>query len=189
MKLLAYLMRHGETALSPTPEKWLQIGLTDAGRASVQSGADYLKNAIEEGHRAPDYLVSSDLARTRETAAITARTLGTAPATPIWELRAYNEDDETLNQYANRCQLALEPLLSGTRVPLIVAHRSTVSYLEKTAGPLPLRLGGKSLEEWEPDGGNERLRNGGVMAIMDSGLVVMHRPGSGHAAEPPIAVV
>jgi len=173
VKLLGYLMRHGETSASPSPEGWRQIGLNELGRQSAEAGADFLIDAISAKYPKPDYVISSDLCRASQTGDIVADRLGVSnhhyPG--MFDLRAFNPDEETALEYEERCSRGLGMLLSGGGIPLIVAHRSTTAYLDKTTGP------NKHDDGWEPDYVHHMLlHEGGIMAVGNPDLVPLHRP-------------
>jgi len=167
--LLAYLMRHGSTAMSPQPEGWKQNSLDRIGMQQAVSGADFLEQWVRD-HPRPCWGISSDLARSEETLAIANAILGGLEIVPpLRDLRAYEFSQETPAQYELRSERAFHEVFKMANdkgnIPLIVAHRSTTAFLEKTT---PLLKG----ESWKPDYRNySLLLEGGVLGITDRGLV------------------
>jgi broad specificity phosphatase PhoE len=162
MDVRAYLQRHGSTALSPFPEGWLPIPLNAKGRDDALAGAAYLKQHISENNLpTPDYIVTSDLTRTEQTADIAAKTLGIKIVTTLPGLRAFEGEEETPEEYEARSEEALKQILAEDQLPLVVAHRSTTGFLDKKFGADHSDDG-----DWQPDyKTHSLLREGGVLAL------------------------
>jgi len=152
-----YVVRHGKTALNKGPATsvdtirgWLDIPLTDEGRAEARETGEALQNAGIE------FVVCSDLGRTQETAQIISGILGVAqvhadPAFRPWNLGVFtgkpsnqvlpeleryveNPDEpvpqgEPFNAFKSRVLTALEPLLeqvrAGATAALVTHFRDT----------------------------------------------------------------
>lgn len=133
--ILAYVVRHGSTAISPEPEGWLQIPLSPLGRAQAIDAAQWLKQNAEQQI---GWGVSSDLTRAIETLAICSKVLKMEIVKPLYGLRAFNVDAEKPTAYEARTQTAFAGVLAAAkaskRIPLIAWHRSGTAWLVKTIG-------------------------------------------------------
>jgi broad specificity phosphatase PhoE len=170
LQIVAYLMRHGSTAISPKPEGWLPIGLSREGWGEAQAGAEFLEQFIRGGAPKPTWGISSDLPRAEQTLAIAADTLGIPTLNSLPRLRAFEDKQETPAQYETRTLDGVSDVLATAQrtnsVPLIVAHRSTTGFL------------GKHFKAWvrEPDYRYDALLlEGGLLAITDCGLLPLFR--------------
>lgn len=133
--LLAYVVRHGHTAISPGTEEWLPIGLNDLGRSDALNAAQWIKRF---GKTPPTWGVASDLPRAMETLDICAKVLKLKTMRPISGLRAFNHEKETPSEYEKRSVQAwtalLKMMVKSKEVGLVSAHRSTTAYLAKFIG-------------------------------------------------------
>jgi len=130
--VLLILMRHGEAG-ETDPRRWpddRQRPLTDAGRREHARMAEALRRM---GVRF-DRLLSSPLARARETAEITARAYGGAPAPELTEL--LGDRTEPAATLAGLAAVEVSALLC-------VGHEPTLSHL---AGLLTSRDGSARIE-------------------------------------------
>ena len=66
--MIAYLVRHGATDMTG-PEGWLSVSLNREGQRQMVAAADFLSQHVRE-HPKPDWVVSSDLPRSEQSAAI-----------------------------------------------------------------------------------------------------------------------
>jgi phosphohistidine phosphatase SixA len=165
----AYVLRHGSTALSPAPEGWKPIGLNPAGRSEAMGAADFLGRLIRQGAPQPDWGVSSDLPRAEQTLAIVSDVLQIPTSTPLFALRAFEDQEESPAEYEKRNVLAFEGILKKAAqtntVPLIVCHRSSTGFLAKQ----------HKLDD-DPDYRYDALLlEGGILALDDCGLVPLYR--------------
>ena len=166
----AYLMRHGSTPISPSPEGWKQVELSREGWGEAQAGADFLGQFIRDGGPKPSWGVSSDLARAEQTLAIVADFLAIPVCPPIPDLRAYEEKAETPAHYEERNLEAFNRLLDSAQksnsVPLIVCHRSSTGFLGKQHKVLTR----------DPDYRYDALLlEGGILGITDQGIIPLFR--------------
>jgi len=173
--VLAYLLRHGNTDLSPAPEYWLPVPLNRRGREDASAGGTHLYNRVmRDGANfpMPVRITASDLVRTKETAVIARNALHLSHVPIGLEpgLRAYNPAVESAEQYQERSDQAIRSVLTDSSVALIVGHRSTSGFLDQAYGAH------KFDETWVPDYRHFRLlHEGGVLAITDDGLVPVFR--------------
>lgn len=163
----AYLLRHGRTTLSPQPEGWAPVGLSVEGKEDALAGATALEQLIvADGWGVndwprPDYIATSDLARAEQTADIASQVLGVDKITLAPGLRAYDGDEETVEEYEARSAEALEKIFAAEGLPLIVAHRSTAAYLD-------LQYGRHYDPDWQPDYSSHALVDeGGLIGIVE----------------------
>lgn len=170
MRLIAYIMRHGSTPISPNPEGWKPIGLSETGQGEARAGADFLSQFIREGGPRPDWGISSDLPRAEQTLAIAAGFLGIPVVQPMASLRAFEENEESPAEYEDRTiqgfNSVLQTAVQTNSVPLIVCHRSSTGFL------------GKRYESWmqHPDYRFDALLlEGGVLGITDCGIIPLFR--------------
>ena len=166
----AYIMRHGSTTISPSPEGWLQVPLDGKGMTEASLGAKFLRRLIEGGCPRPDWGISSDLKRAEQTLQIASRELGIRVVQPLFNLRAYDKDHETPAQYEARNVVAFEDILNRARVsksiPLVTCHRSSTAFLAMKHG----------LIKKSPDYRQfALLMEGGLMEITDAGLRPLFR--------------
>lgn len=171
-------MRHGSTAISPAPEGWKPIGLSREGWGEVQAGADFLEQFVRQGGPKPSWGISSDLARAEQTLAIVADTLQIPVLTPLFDLRAYEEHQESPAEYERRNQAGFDAVMQTAQktnsVPLIVAHRSSTGFLGKKHKVL-MR---------DPDYRYDALLlEGGILALTDCGISPLFRAIEGNWPE------
>src|SRR5712664_825746 len=125
MGIICYVVRHGTTDISPKTEGWLPIPMNALGKAQVQDAAEFVKRQTVK----PDFIVSSDLERAKETAEICAKVLGLKMLRPMSELRAFSDKDDTQKGFEARNEKAFTEILDAAKakkmIPLIAAHRST----------------------------------------------------------------
>jgi broad specificity phosphatase PhoE len=163
--LRAYVMRHGSTAISPAPEGWKPIGLSEMGRSQAVHAADFMEQYLRS-HPKPTWAVSSDLPRAEQTLAIMAQFIPLKLESPMPELRAYERNAEDAGTYERRTLAALNQILSKPGLPFIVCHRSTTGFLAKH----------HSMWERNPDySADALLLEGGILAITDSGVIPLFR--------------
>ncbi len=168
--IIAYVMRHGTTDMGPVPEGWKPVGLNREGWGEVQAGADFLEQFIREGGPKPAWGISSDLPRAEQSLAIAADVLNIPTAKPMFDLRAYEEHQESPARFEERIlegfASVLETAQKYNSIPLIIAHRSSTGFL------------GRYYKAWvrEPDYRyDELLLEGGVLAITDCGIQPLFR--------------
>lgn len=129
MSILAYIVRHGSTDMSPAPEWQSQIPLNELGRAQALDAAWWLK--LKQS-TLPTWGVSSDLARAEETLAICAKVLNLEVVKPVEGLRALDRD-EPAEKFETRNKRAFTAILATGKVkgaiPLIACHRSNTAWL------------------------------------------------------------
>jgi phosphohistidine phosphatase SixA len=167
------LMRHGRTSMTDKPEGWRAVRLSATGRIDAQDGGNFLAANLD---RLPpiSHLISSPLPRSRQTADIVGGILGINNVDSDWpELRAFDIARETPGRYARRSEQALQRLLSVPGMPLVIAHRSTTSWLGQRYS-LTRAGDDKSFVK-------SLIDTGGVMAVGDisegsSGLAPLWRP-------------
>ena len=130
--ILAYVVRHGSTDMSPTPEWQSQIGLNDLGRAQARDAGEWIKRTLKP---LPTWGVSSDLKRAMETLSICSRVLNLEVVNPIDDLRALDKDEEQ-DKFEARNKKAFTSIFAVAKVkkaiPLIACHRSNTAWLAKT---------------------------------------------------------
>lgn len=166
----AYVMRHGSTSISPSPEGWKQIGLSREGWGEARAGADFLLRFTREGSPRPDWGISSDLRRAEETLAIAADILQLPVLQSVFKLRAYDDDRETASSYEERNAEGFSAVLETARetdsVPLIVCHRSSTGFLGKWTNVI----------DRDPDYRYDALLlEGGVLALTEHGIIPLFR--------------
>lgn len=161
--------------MSPAPEGWKPVPLDERGRQAARTAAMVLKlNDVLHEWEKPTRIVSSDLVRAMQTAEIIKKVAGLDGAiTPMAELRAYHHQDgdshETPEAFEKRMKGALQKILSGPGVALVVGHRSTSAYLDKVYNH-------KSEPDWSPDYARfALLHEGGILGIGRSGVVPLFR--------------
>jgi len=170
LRILAYVMRHGSTDISPAPEGWKPIGLSREGWGEAQAGADFLSQFVREGAPKPSWGISSDLPRAEQTLAIAADALQIPVLRPLFDLRAFEEKSETPARYEERNAEAFASILTtaakSNSVPLIVGHRSSTGFLGKQHKVL-----GR-----DPDYRYDALLlEGGILAVTDCGITPLFR--------------
>src|SRR6266404_4180020 len=166
-KVLAYVLRHGSTGMSPAPEGWLQVPLNALGKAEALDGAEFINNLSSVK---PDWVVSSDLKRAIETAEIAAKVLGAKIARPIPNLRAFSAKDETQEKFEARSELAFPTIISIAKekkvIPLIVCHRSNTAWIAKKYGGVRQKIDYRQASMvWE----------GGVIVIDENGARPLYK--------------
>lgn len=158
-------MRHGSTAISPAPEGWKPIGLSEEGRSQAVHAADFLEQYFRS-HPKPTWGISSDLPRAEQTLAIVAQYIPLKLENPMPELRAYERSAEDPSTYERRTLGALNQILSKPGLPFIVCHRSTTGFLAKH----------HSLWLRDPDySADALLLEGGILAVTDSQVIPLFR--------------
>lgn len=161
----AYIMRHGSTAISPAPEGWKPVGLSELGRSQAVHAADFIQQYIRL-HPKPTWGISSDLPRAEQTLAVMARFVPLKLEEPNPGLRAYERNVEDPDTYERRTLQALNQILSKPGLPLIVCHRSTTGFLAKH----------HSMWDRDPDYSEDALLlEGGILAITDSRVIPLFR--------------
>ena len=171
-------MRHGSTSISPAPEGWKPIGLSREGWGEAQSGAEFLSQFVRGGAPKPGWGISSDLPRAEQTLAIAADQLEIPMLQPMFNLRAFEEKEETPARYEERNQEAFNAVLeTGAKtnsIPLIVCHRSSTGFLGKKH---------KVLSK-DPDYRYDALLlEGGILALTDCGITPLFRAIESHWPE------
>lgn len=131
-KILAYIIRHGTTDMSPKSEGWSAVGLDELGKAQARVAGEFVKKQDVK----PDFAVSSDLARAVQTCDIACKALGiTRILKPMSGLRAFADGKESQQEYEARTDKAFTDILSAAKakglVPLVVWHRSGTAWLGK----------------------------------------------------------
>ena len=135
------------------------------GRENALAAAASLAHHLD-GWPDPTHILSSDLRRATETASVVAQVLGTGTVKTMPELRAYEPKRENPEQYEERSAVALDRIMAGDGVPVIVAHRSTSAYLGRIY----------SRGRWTPDYRSDSLlREGGILAITPNRLVPLYK--------------
>lgn len=133
--LLAYVVRHGYTAISPQPEDWLPVPLDSLGRVDAMDAAQWIKRM---GKVQPEWGISSDLPRAEQTLGVCAKVLGLNVMRPMQELRAFSHKDETPEQFEKRNNKAFTSIMQmaakSKKVGVIACHRSNTAYLGKMMG-------------------------------------------------------
>ena len=165
MILRGYLMRHGSTAISPAPEGWKPIGLSELGRSQAVHAADFMQQYLRS-HPKPTWGIASDLPRAEQTLAVIARFIPLKIEQSDPDLRAYERNAEDPNTYERRTLAALNRILSKPGLPFIVCHRSTTGFLAKH----------HSMWERDPDySADALLLEGGILAITDTQIIPLFR--------------
>jgi broad specificity phosphatase PhoE len=131
MPVLAYVVRHGTTDLSPKHEGQTDIPMNALGFHQIMAAADFIK---WQQPKQPLWGVSSDLLRAEQALAICAKTLNLEKMRPMPELRNLG-DDETQDQFEKRLDKAFDSIIETgqktKRIPLIATHRSVTAWTTK----------------------------------------------------------
>lgn len=158
-------MRHGSTAISPAPECWKPIGLSEEGRSQAVHAADFMQQYLRS-HPKPTWGVASDLPRAEQTLAIMAQFIPLKLEPSMSTLRVYERTQETPGTYERRTLEALNEILSRPGLPFIVCHRSTTGFMAKHHA-IWLR---------DPDYSSDALLlEGGILALTDSQVIPLFR--------------
>lgn len=166
MGILAYILRHGTTSISPKSEGWLQVPLDDLGRAQAADAGEFLKKQKVR----PDFAVSSDLARAVQTCEIASKILGIKVIRPMADLRAFGDDKESQKDFEEKNERAFTEILSASkakkRIPLITCHRSNTAWLAKKFGGVHQHIDYRQASLiWE----------GGVLALDENGVQPLYK--------------
>lgn len=163
MSILAYIIRHGSTDISPKPEWWSQVPLNALGRTQAADAAEFLRRQ----NTRPDFVVTSDLARAEETGRICADALGIKCMRPLADLRALNKDEDQ-KEFERRNLHGFTAVLAAAKVrdsvPLIAVHRSNTAWLGKQFGGVRQEIDYRSASlVWE--GGIVVIKNGVALPL------------------------
>jgi histidine phosphatase superfamily protein (branch 1) len=174
MSVLAYILRHGTTDLSPKHEGQTQIPMNALGKAQVRGAAEFIKWKMP--HK-PVWGVSSDLLRTEQALAICAEVLNLKCVRPVPELRNLG-DDETSAGFEKRLDKAIPAILETGKktksIPLIATHRSVTAWTTKKYSGVEQELDyHRAAVIWE----------GGVIVIDSKGARPIYKPMSENTAE------
>jgi len=166
MSILAYIVRHGSTDLSPQPEWQSQIPLNELGRAQALDAAWWLK--LKQS-TLPTWGVSSDLARAEETLAICAKVLNLETVKPLDGLRALDKDEPD-DKFEARNKKAFTAVLAAGKVkgaiPLVACHRSNTTWLAKEFGGVQQHVNYRQ---------NSAVYEGGILVIKNGVLRPLYK--------------
>jgi phosphohistidine phosphatase SixA len=160
--LRGYVFRHSSTGMLK-PEGWSNIPLTSKGRRQAEASSKALQAWVQNGWPSPDYIATSPVVRSKQTADIAASYLD-VPVRPFPQLKAYAASLESKSRYLDRTKAILDALISDSGLPLIVAHRSTTAVLGQQYG-----LGSTDLDEG-------LLQPSGILGVSDNYLLPLRSP-------------
>lgn len=165
--VLAYVLRHGVTDLSPKHEGQTQIPMNDLGKAQVRDAGEFIKDQLKIK---PEWGVSSDLKRAEQALQICAGILGLEMGRPMADLRNLG-DEETPAHFEKRLTRAFDAILAvrqkNKKVPLIATHRSVSAWVCKRYGFVRQEIDyHRASVMWE----------GGVLVIDSNGARPIYKP-------------
>jgi hypothetical protein len=165
--VLAYVLRHGVTDLSPKHEGQTQIPMNEFGKSQIRDAANYIKDQLKSK---PGWGVSSDLKRAEQALSISAEVLGLRTVRPMPDLRNLG-DDETSVQFERRLTKAFSAILDTRKkiksIPIIATHRSVSAWVCKQYGYVEQEMDyTRASVVWE----------GGIVVIDSDGARPIYKP-------------